>query len=288
MKTLRATSYTNKETGEIIEADKLIINYDTEEKKSYSRIKKGQNKLIDLFGRFIFLHYGKVLKINLGTNYLFRFILLSTYVNYKDNKLMKTERTPLKEKDLKDILKLSKSEYSKTMNALKSANLLYIENDLIYINKEYVSKGKITKRGKVSVDDEFSKIFIEGVRNLYNSVSRKEDKHIGVVFKLLPYVNKYYNILCDREYINYDVLSDIKPLKTSEIGKLLNLGRKKTLETLMLSRLDDMPVFLGVIKENTTLENIHYYINPCLYYQGSADNEEALKFLCEMFKVKVS
>lgn len=285
---MKVMQYINKNTGEVFGADEIITKYEkTEGSKRLSRAKKGNNLLFDLFGNFIFLHYGNVLDIDIDVKYLFRFIYLSTYIDYKEGKLMKTERTPLKENDLKDILKLSnKMELSRTLKALKDADLIYIKDNLIYVKNKYVSKGKVKRRGKLSVDDEFTKIFINGIRKLYESVDRKDDKFIGVIFRLLPYVNKHYNIICNKESINHYVLEDIKPLKTSEIGKILNLGRKKTLEALMLARLEDMPVFLGVIKENTKIENIHYYINPCIYYQGSADNEEAMKFLCNMFKIK--
>lgn len=285
----KITGYYNKNTGEVFEVDEIVARTEfVEDGVNYKRKKHGQDILFDMFGHFVFLHYGDLLSIDIHIKYLFRFIFLSTFINYKNNKLMKTERTPIKENDLKELLNLPKSEYSKTMKALREAGLICINDGEIFVKKQYVSKGKIKQRGKLSVDDEFSKIFIEGVRKLYSSVDNKEHKHIGIIFKLLPYVNKHFNIICKKEQVNYDVLEDIQPLKTSEIGRLLKLGRKKTLENLMSARLDNMPVFMGVVKETTKIDNIHYYVNPCVYYQGSAEYEEAIKFLCDMFKVKIS
>lgn len=146
--------------GECIELERSVIDnitcditnmiLDKDVKKSASgkyRTQKGKSLLYDLFGNFIFLHYGNILDVEIDTKYLFRFIYLATYTSYKDNKLMKTERTPLRERDLKDILKLpNKMELSRTLRALKDKDLIYVNDEFIYIKNKYVSKGKVKKR----------------------------------------------------------------------------------------------------------------------------------------------
>ena len=85
-------------------------------------------KITGLYGKFYFSFYTNLPDI--AKQYLFRFIYLSTFLKYNDDRLMiKEEKERYKliyEYELQDILKLSTREYQYTKKAL-------IENKLIRI-----------------------------------------------------------------------------------------------------------------------------------------------------------
>lgn len=121
-----------------------------------------------------------------------RLILLCTYVNY-DGCLMMTQRTPMKVNDLQDVLGLSKSTTYRFWKEVNSAFLVEDESSNIRLNTNAIFRGKIAKNQKGNT---YQKFYIDAIRKLYQNTSRNNHKHLGYIFKLLPFINIEFNIIC--------------------------------------------------------------------------------------------
>lgn len=237
-----------------------------EHKLRHYIINKEKNEFNDFikanYGGFYFTNYNKVLN-SLSNQVLVRYIYLCTYIDY-DNNLVHDNVKPHKniyEKDLETILKLQYRETLKTKKELVQNKLIVINKDkTITINKQYCTKGKISTFNK----EEKIRIFRNGIRDIYENATPKQHKQIAIIFKLLPYVNYQYNIVCANPYEND--LNAIKPYDIKDICNIVEYVNttlfKKALSKLYVG--DTPAVLLTTALDVTTI-----FINPRVYYKGN-------------------
>lgn len=120
-----------------------------------------------------------------------RLIYLNTYMSFNGNKLMLTERTPMKRSDLSKVLGLSASTVSRFWKEVSPAYIVEQKDGLVFANHDVFIRGSLSK-----TSERFQKFYIDGVRRLYNSVPRANDRQLGYLFKLLPHINIEYNLIC--------------------------------------------------------------------------------------------
>lgn len=230
-------------------------------------------------GAFSFLNFIRSLKVDIEEQYLFRFMYLCCNIDY-DNMVvfgnLKGSKARIKEKDLREILKLGRSEYFNTKKILLEKELIIITGDgLVKVNPKYCKKGKITSRKQLK---ESVRMFEEGFKRLYNQVNSTEHKKYSLFIKILPYVNFYHNVLC-----NNPAEKDIEKIDVvtiSELAKILNVNQTRLKNDLLKIIInDELAVGLFIKKDGT-----HIYVNPSIYYKGN--NIDDLKALIDMFKTK--
>lgn len=122
---------------------------------------------------------------------LARLIYLCTYLRYDSGYLYLTRRTPMRERDLLEVLKLSRNTVAAFVREA-SAFLTVLEDGRLSVDTDAFHRGALLK-GK---HDCFQRVYIETVRKLYNSTPPCKHLYLGYIFLMLPYVNVEHNILC--------------------------------------------------------------------------------------------
>ncbi len=120
-----------------------------------------------------------------------RLIYLSTYARY-DNAVMRTRKTHMERKNLPSVLGLSARH---TANFWKEVSPKYVyedENGFLYLNEAFFKRGKLQRKGFI----QYQQFYDTGVRALYDASNGLYHKHLGYLFKLLPFINIEYNLVC--------------------------------------------------------------------------------------------
>lgn len=278
----------NPETGEIL--DEVVIINDLEDIQKQKDIldKRKSNEEFKVFidenlGNFYFLFY-KLIDKGIQRQYIVRFLYLCTYIDYNNNLLYgnaKDDNKYMLDKDLQEVLRLSRSESTRTIKSLIKNELIYInENNIIHINKKYCLKGKIegakNKSKKV-------RIFENGIKELYEKSKPTEHKKLALLIELLPYINFGNNIICENP--ECEIHSEIKPLDLKTICEIIKYSPNQS------SRLKKDLLSLRVNGELVTIFNEtdlgkFIAINPKVYYKGCAKDYEKLKWLVNSFEIK--
>lgn len=214
------------------------------------------------YGSFYFNFYKEVIDMLKPQN-ITRALYLSCFANYnnilvEDNK---TRTIPLYEEDLQRILKLSRTETFRTKKDLIESGFLIINEDkTLSINKKYCLKGEVPKRNK----NEKVRMFSESIKEIYIKSQPKEHKKISLLFRLLPYINLRWNIVCynveeelKEKIIPYRLKSLCEELEQSNVTKF-----KKDLLSITVGG-QPSAILTSVMDKNMIT------INPRIYYKGT-------------------
>lgn len=126
-------------------------------------------------------------------------VMLASFMKY-DGYLYQYEnsRYPLEKNQLAELLGVSRSTLSRTLNALEKAEVLAAKKLVVYgkecnaykMNPVFFYRGKYSRRGKAGTT---SKVFTETVRQLYMESGAAQT---GFFCKLLPYLDKTMPLIC--------------------------------------------------------------------------------------------
>lgn len=277
-------------TGELLTVEQIALEYiketyHEEEKKkekikNYLKLKKSKDELHQTLnkecGSFYFSSYGKILK----EEYIFRFIHLCTYMNYdnilvfgnsKDNEIKKATK-----KDLKEILNLSKPQFYETINNFIDKGLIEITDDGIIVDRKVCIRGSISK--DVNIQEGLVRMFDDAIQELYKNSSPKEHKKIGLLIKLLPYVNKETNIICSNpEEVNVEL---VKPLSQKEMLGILNITKPTAISLVNIKILNGKEG--AFIKASNPFHKNFYVINP--RFMNKIGNTKSFEEALYLFK----
>ena len=190
------------------------------ERKNKAKAIKQDNKNL---GNFILLKFNRG-----GTSFkdltdimLARLVFLATYLNY-DGKLMIEPRKPMTKADIQRILGLSRNSFYLFWNKVtQGENPYFTETDAgILLAYKWCSRGKQKWTG---YEIGWVKVYIRSMRELYNA-NPKHHRYIGLVFRMLPYINIYSNVLCDNPF--EEDIEKSQPLNMTEIGRRLHISER--------------------------------------------------------------
>ena len=295
---LKESNIVTKE-GELIEIHDDIINQisskiikttaektveENEVAKKGIQIRKDINEFEEMikeyFGNFYFNFYNNIPK-DLDDQFKFRFIFLCTYLKYGDDRLMIKQENGLyrfiKENELMELLKLSEREYMRTKKELINKKLIFIEkeNKSIHINENISIMGNVQKGN----DKNYTKVFKNSIRELYNESKPREHKKLSMLIKLMPYVHFQYNIICKNPTCEF--MEDIRPLTIKEI--MVKIFDEKNVTSFKKK-------ILGIKCNNKKItmlfedfDKTMIAINPSVFYRGT--RKEALNYLISLFEI---
>lgn len=249
-----------------------------EEEKKYRR---RQSKEL---GDFVLLRVKKI-PVDLDPATLARLTLLATYLDYK-NRLMLTPEIPMRKTDLPRILNLSERAAKGFVSEVKDKFLLVRDGDL-YLSKEYY-RGEDKKYKK----DSKQKLFIESTRQLYYKLKPREHRYFGYVIRIIPYINREFNILCKNP--DETVFDRIEPLSIGEICDIVRYDSHHSNEFLngltkcmFLSDGESQSLCAIVQAVGNGVVGYGMFVNPRIIYNGSDYNKvEVLHFYFPLKKTK--
>lgn len=146
-------------------------------------------------------------ELNLDSANISRIIYLSTYVDYNNregelfkNKLVyhgyRNKIEVMNKKDIKRILGLTDRTFDRFFKDVKENNLL-IENEdgTFSLNEKYFCKGTIAKKDPYFKKGNYTRLYIDTTRKLYEGVKVSQHKPLADIFRLIPKLNYETNII---------------------------------------------------------------------------------------------
>ena len=288
--------YVNVNTGEYL-GERIFLSKEHIEKKQETQVNKvevySKKKKKDEFskymnsnfGSFYFNNYMKLLKkLNNNTALLFRFLYLCTYADYDGylkygNYSYGVNHGYMTEKDFDEMFKMSKAMITKLKKELYDNNLIIKSK----IDDRLIINGSFYTRGELCLGDmlESSRVFDDGIKELYEKSNPREHKRIGVVIPLLPFLNKYHNILCNKPLERE--LKYIEPLTLREMCKII--GYDITNEDRLRKQLQNITVKNNPLVAYVSHAKAKFFVvNPALFYKGNCLDD--LKGVINLFKVE--
>lgn len=283
-------NYIDTKTGEVVDFSGKTIYIQTQEerdkaKEYFKDIKAKQeeikiiNQQYEEYGNFIWSVYGmnELLFPELKPSTITRLIYLSTFLNY-DGQLMKNSKNIMTKESLFNVLNLSRKETDRFYNEVIKNNILICENDGLFLNTDIFGKGKLTD-SKVGVMAEKNKyitrLYINGVRELYSKSTPRSHKTLSYLFQVLPYVNREYNI------VSHNPLeTNLKEIKSMSLGEFCEtIGYEKSNSTRLFKILFEPQFDVGggeiktamryVVDKGLSKETYSMFINPRVFYAGN-------------------
>ncbi len=199
-----------------------------------------------------------------------RLIYLNTYTHFGDNKLMLTERTLMKRKDLAKILGVSKAVVTKFWQAVSPKYIQEQDDGLIFTNTDIFIKRKLSQRGKYNP---YQKFYINGIRTLYKATNISNHKHLGYIFKMLPFINLEYNVLCknpmEKDLDKIELLSlvefcNIIGYNISQLNRLLNIYN-----SIKFNVNGKQENFCAFTYDGLDRKKSRIFVNPHILYNGT-------------------
>lgn len=284
--------------------EELVNKRKYSDKEKYFMNQKDElKKETQLLGGYIHMFYVKnellFNELGLDPSTVTRLIYLATYIDYnnrKSNLLIKrgqyNKPVPMTKADIKNVMKLSDDVFRKFFKELNEKNILFELDNNFYISNMYFEKGTINNKeiDEVKLNNEYTRIFIDATRDLYEGSSTRQHKHLGYVFQLIPFVNYSRNILTyNIEETNF---YNMNFLGLKDVCELLGVngedGNDKKLEKQLLklkikSANKEYYLFKHVVSygesEATTYD--YFVMNPRITWRGKEldDFNEAIEGL---------
>ena len=218
--------YIENENGELELIDTLADNQEvikrtipTAKQRTFLDNNDLLHNLEKKLGGYVHLYYIKqdllFNNINIDRASISRFLYLCTYIDYNTNQanllvLKKGSNIiPMTKNDVKRILGLGKTAFNDFYREMLNNELIFEANNKIYLSNEYVTKGTIENKKK-----DFTRLFIDPVRHLYEHCTPRQHKQLSYVLQLAPFL----------DYNNNFITIDNKVADIKDVMELLGLS----------------------------------------------------------------
>lgn len=206
---------------------------------------------------------------------LARLVYLSTYMCY-DRRLSSGSKSSLSFNDLPALLNISQRMVYKFWDEIKPLHLLTSDSKGLSFNSHLFRKGKLSRQvvwnlytqGKYAI-----RLNITAVRHLYRSVSARAHKQLGYIFRILPYVNREYNIACHNPLETE--IDKICPMSAGDFCDAVGYDRLhayQLLPSLLKLSLPGNQPLCNVIRQGKSERIGGIIISPYLYYAGQHES----------------
>lgn len=284
------------ETGEILDTTVVTlpvgsIAYTPQQQRHYKE-RKAKEQLIEIWRtegeKFVFANTQNDLQ-QLKPETVGRLIFLSTFLSYDDNVLYQTQKTPLSIKTLMQVLKLSKATFSRFCKEVMGKYLFICKDkkskeERIILNKQAFIRGSLLK---YKFCESWQKLFIFPIRELYEILPTVKHRYLGYIFKMIPYINIEYNILCLNPYETD--LEKIEPISFDDFcifnGYTIN-QRKRLLSiysNIVFEIREHKEHFCMFVTSLNEKDSEKIFVNPNIIYRGTQKEKvEILGGFCKI------
>lgn len=283
----------DNETGEVLSENFRVDELeDIQSKKAFAQKDKSSKEFKELqdriSGNFVFFIFKNMeyLKEVLNDNDLVKFIYIGTYVKKEGVLMLDNNLTYIDKRRLRSLLNIGDKAFNTFYNKMLENNLMKEHEEKIYINFYYFWRGKESDYKKftnMNLED-FTRVYTKATRELYIQTPTRSHKKLAIVFKLLPYVNWKYNILCKNT--NETDENKLEILTIADIIDLLNYNKSQMARfknDFYSLKYNDYNIFASVQKQSDYLKSF-ILVNPLVYYRGN--DIEQLQYLITLFKIK--
>lgn len=259
-------------TGEVLETyymrggDKIVKRSAKQQESDKKYYKRKSAKGV----RFVFVDVQKGFS-GLKPATSVRMVYLSTYADY-DNTLMVTQSKPMKKKDLAKVLGINDMAVSRFWKEVYPEYLTIDENKSLRINNTFF-RGRIDGEYK-----EYQKFYFEGIRSIYKRCVNGNHglKNVGKIFNILPYVNREYNVLCEREQVFETDATKIRGISVRDFADLVGCDishikrvMKEYNSITFYSDGKEQRFIRFMADNNSYIKTLRVYLNPFAFYAGN-------------------
>lgn len=237
-------------------------------------------------GGFVFVLFkycDQIFKDNpeLTSDDIIKLFYIATYVNY-DGYLI-YEDSFMKRKDMNRLLKIHTKNFDLFFNKMKKLGILLQDEDKnIKINQEYFTKGELDK--DIQKYYNYTRVYINSIRFLFENVPVKNHKRLGTYFKLIPYIHRQQNTLC---WNPESKLDDIKLMHVNDLKEILDYhenGVRKFIKDLLSVRLENNEAILGFFRTEYDEGKSYIIVNPKIFYGGNFNLKDGKYAVMKWFK----
>lgn len=213
-----------------------------------------------------------------------RLIYLNTFLALDNHKLMLTQRSALRKNDLQDVLGVSKSTVNRFVDEVTPQYIQVTDSGLL-VNKDVFMRGKIHN----PQHEQLMKFYCAGVQTLYKAVETNMHARLGNLFKLLPFVNIEWNLLCRPECVMEKDLNKIELLSMADFCGLIrfDVAHLNDLVSSYKEIVFDVDgrkeLFCAMTYDGVHTGTAKICINPHILYSGTCpDNVKGFSALCRV------
>ena len=277
----------DKETGEILEEGVFRSYKQIKKSAEYFEIKnikeEKQSLTMKEYGNFIWILYRVQENYNdlINPSNLSKLMFVSTYLGYSGYLVFSNGKLIDKAK-LRELLMISVVEYNKFYKEMLLKEIIIEKDNKIYINEHLFFKGKIDKL-PFTINKNITRLYINSIREIYNKTNIKSHKQLSYIFKILPYVNIKYNIICFNPL--EDNLEKLQPMNFLDFCDTINYNKSnyRNLKKIFKECYSIQNEYIiSFVSNNNNILDTTLFINPRLYYAGNNwDKVEILGFFCK-------
>lgn len=254
------------------------------DKRKYMGAKSELEQSIERLGKkqgFFFYRYNNFLEsIDNDFASAFRFLFICSYTNYEGCICKHTSRgriVPITKEELPNFFECKKQTNTKIVNRLLELDLIRYDGHKVYVNDKYCIRGKLGRASRTEV----TRVFVNGIRQLYRSSEAREHKKIGRIIAIFEFMHIDTNVIC--EDITEPVWDDISPLTMHDVTEILGYERRATnvVQPMLLAPRVNGQGLLGIFYDHGKRVVV---VNPYIFYSGS--DPEAMKWLMSLFAME--
>lgn len=295
----------NTDTGEVVtetvvkSSEELNITTNkklTDEQKNYYHKKKiveamhqaevdAMKGIGKYYEGFVWLYFVKnelLLKTSgLDFQDIARTLYLGTYLGYgeKTGNMLVVKRNqrviePMTRADMMIVLGLSESSLKRFLKNAKASGVLIEEKKQFFLSEEYFIKGNPNKR------EDYTRLYIAPIRNLFKGVKTKDHKSIGIIMSLIPFLNYDWNYLekSNGDYMTLQEMNELLGYDESHISRLFKQLRGLKVE---YGGKEHHIITQMVLNEASEEREERIYINPMICYRGKSEeyHQEVVKYM---------
>ena len=212
---------------------------------------------------WIVFEYGKELLPNIKDQSLVRLIYLSTICDYDG---ILPPKSVIKKK-----LKLSDKYWSYFFKEMRSNNLILEDEETgaPCLNKDFFIKGSLKE---MSDKRDCTRLFCNFIQDVYDACDNiKSINQISYLYKLIPFVNRGTNIVCQNP--KEQDPEKVYPITLGEFCDMIGYSRKnaRRLVSDLLSLKCNGQNLIGFFVTNLNQTSWKIIVNPHIYYGGQND-----------------
>ena len=218
---------------------------------------------------------------------LTRLMFLATHINY-NNMLIDKKDKPLSKPQIQKLMKLNKTQFYDFWSEMEKFNIIKETVQGFAINDELFFKGNIDPdlfRGNPLDTPAITRLYINGVQELYKKATPSSHKSLSYIFRILPFVNRRYNVVCfnpleeDADLVQPMTLLDFADTIGYSRDQIKRLMRTLQESTFEVNGHETKAVGFANINSFAT-EDSKIFINPRVYYGGDfIEDADILKIL---------
>ena len=222
--------------------------------------------------------------------HLTRLIYLATFLNY-DNNIVTPNGKPMNKAMVQKQLMLKDPQFYRFWNDMVKKKILLVGETAISLNESIFFRGSTASIKKRCGQNgtTFTRLYIHGIRELYEKSTTSSHKTLSYMFRILPYVSHKFNVVCSNPYETNSEL--VQPMSAQEIAEAIGYEKhnisalmRKLINTTFIVDGKEMGA-LGIVSSYLAAGNkSEMFINPKVYYAGDAHDE--VRILKIFFKAR--